>query len=157
MQLLSGISSATLSYDGATLSDGVHHWFAISLTALLFLLQLEFKESSFGTGQLAKGGKSGKPVFCFPILSVMLAMNQTHIDYFSLDVEGFEMDILETVPFDKLDITTLSVEYEHLSKENKEYMIKFMEKNGYTLHMNINENNPTWIRDYIFVKKPVDT
>ena len=121
MLLLSGISSATLSYDGATLSNGVHHWFAISLTALLFLLQLEFKESSFGTGQLAKGGKSAssKPVFCFPILSVMLAMNQTHIDYFSLDVEGFEMDILETVPFDKLDITTLSVEYEHFSEENK--------------------------------------
>ena len=63
------------------------------------------------------------------------------------------MDILQTVPFDKLDITTISVEYYHLSVENRDRMIKFMENKGYNLHSKINTDHPTWVRDYIFVKE----
>jgi hypothetical protein len=29
----------------------------------------------------------------------------THVDYFSLDVEGSELDVLKTIDFDKFDIT----------------------------------------------------
>jgi hypothetical protein len=32
-------------------------------------------------------------------------MNVTKVDYFSLDVEGSEMDVLRTIPFDEIDIT----------------------------------------------------
>ena len=81
----------------------------------------------------------------------MLAMNQTHIDYFSLDVEGFELEILQIIPFDKLDITTFSVEYEHVTQ--KETLLKLMEDNGYSLKSTISTESPTWVRDYIFVKK----
>ena len=44
-------------------------------------------------------------VMCFPLFGVLRAMNVSKVDYFSLDVEGNEMDILRTIPFDKLDIT----------------------------------------------------
>ena len=114
---------------------------------------MDFQESSEGQGKVVHQKTStSAQVYCFPLLSVMLAMNQTHIDYFSLDVEGVEMDILKTIPFDKLDITTFSVEYEHAAKGVKEEMIEFMKSKGYILHSTISTQAPTWVRDFIFVK-----
>jgi hypothetical protein len=43
-------------------------------------------------------------VQCFPLYSYLLALNRTTVDYLSLDVEGSELEILKTVPFEKLDI-----------------------------------------------------
>ncbi|CAG7829839.1 unnamed protein product, partial [Allacma fusca] len=48
---------------------------------------------------------------CFPLYSVLLALNRTVIDFFSLDVEGSEMDILRTIPFDKILIKVITVEH----------------------------------------------
>ena len=44
-------------------------------------------------------------VTCVPLFGVLKALNVTKVDYFSLDVEGAEMDVLRTIPFDDLDIT----------------------------------------------------
>lgn len=41
---------------------------------------------------------------CFPFYSLLLALNQTTIDYFSLDIEGHEKRILETIPWNKMVI-----------------------------------------------------
>ena len=41
---------------------------------------------------------------CLPLFSVMSAMGRKKIDYFSLDVEGWEEHILKTIPFESLDI-----------------------------------------------------
>ncbi len=35
---------------------------------------------------------------------MLLALNQTVIDWFSLDVEGAEMSVLASIPFDKITI-----------------------------------------------------
>ena len=43
-------------------------------------------------------------VTCVPLYSILLAFNNPTIDYFSLDVEGSELAILKTIPFDKVDI-----------------------------------------------------
>jgi len=43
-------------------------------------------------------------VQCFPLYTYLLALNVTVIDYFSLDVEGSELNVLKTIPFDKIDI-----------------------------------------------------
>jgi Methyltransferase FkbM domain len=40
----------------------------------------------------------------FPIYSILLALNRTTVDFFSLDVEGFELAVLKTIPWDKVDI-----------------------------------------------------
>lgn len=44
------------------------------------------------------------PVQCLPLYSILLALNTTTIDYFSLDVEGAEMKVLKTIPWDKVNI-----------------------------------------------------
>ena len=46
-------------------------------------------------------------VTCLPLYSILMALDNPTVDYFSLDVEGFELDILKTIPFDKVDIKVL--------------------------------------------------
>lgn len=41
---------------------------------------------------------------CFPLYSILLAVGRTSVDFFSLDVEGFELPILKTIPWHKVDI-----------------------------------------------------
>ena len=50
-------------------------------------------------------------VQCFPLYSILLAINQTRVDYLSLDVEGSELGILRTIPFRALYIDVIGVEY----------------------------------------------
>lgn len=47
-------------------------------------------------------------VQCFPLYSILLAVGQTNIDYFSLDVEGSETDVLTNVPWHKVDIKVIT-------------------------------------------------
>ena len=51
-------------------------------------------------------------VQCFPLYSILLAMNHLNIDYFSLDVEGAEEGIINNIPLDKIKIRTISIEYD---------------------------------------------
>ena len=41
-------------------------------------------------------------VQCFPLYSILLAVGRTKIDYFSLDVEGSETDVLTSTPWHKI-------------------------------------------------------
>ncbi len=121
---------------------------------------MNFAESKEGKGQL-QGSNHGMAVPCFPLESILLAINQTHVDYFSLDVEGYELPILKTIPFDKIQIDTLSVEYVRGpggSRVAKQKYKHFMESKGYRTHADIQEANAatnTWVNDLIFVKKEI--
>ncbi|XP_052227732.1 uncharacterized protein LOC127842327 isoform X2 [Dreissena polymorpha] len=69
-------------------------------------------------------------VQCFPMYSLLLAMNQLEVDFFSLDVEGDELRVLQTIPFDKVDIKMMTIEYIHTV--GKERGLKnFVEPKGY--------------------------
>ncbi len=48
--------------------------------------------------------KKAIKIQCFPFYSLLLAVKQTTVDYFSLDIEGHEKRVLETIPWDKVDI-----------------------------------------------------
>lgn len=50
-------------------------------------------------------------VKCFPLNSIMEALGVSHVDYFSLDVEGPELEILRTVDWTRLHIDVMTVEY----------------------------------------------
>ena len=41
---------------------------------------------------------------CFPFHSILFAIGNPSVDYFSLDVEGVELDIIKTIPWKKVDI-----------------------------------------------------
>jgi Methyltransferase FkbM domain len=77
-----------------------------------------------------------RKVQCLAIYTILLALNQTVVDFFSLDIEGSELDILRTIPFDKVTIKTLLVEDFHIP-EGAKVLREFMEGKGYTLYAKI--------------------
>ena len=42
-----------------------------------------------------------------------MAMGNPHIDYFSLDIEGAELVMLKTLPWNKISMTLIDVEVNH--------------------------------------------
>jgi hypothetical protein len=41
---------------------------------------------------------------CFPLFSILMALGNPTVDYLSLDLEGPELQVLQNIPFDKVDI-----------------------------------------------------
>ena len=41
-------------------------------------------------------------VQCFPLYTILLALGNPVVDYFSLDIEGAEYPVLKTIPFEKV-------------------------------------------------------
>ena len=50
-------------------------------------------------------------LLCIPLFSILEAIEMKHIHFFSLDVEGVELDILKTIPFDKVKVDLFVIEY----------------------------------------------
>ena len=48
-----------------------------------------------------------RPRQCFPLYSVLLAAGLTTLDLLSLDVEGIEYLVLNSIPWDKVDIKVM--------------------------------------------------
>jgi len=80
---------------------------------------------------------------CFPVYSILLSMEQPRVDFFSLDIEGAEMAVLKTIPFDKVDIEVFLIETD---KTNVTELAGFMSHAGY-------EMTPMPPYDHIFIKK----
>ncbi|KAH3894693.1 uncharacterized protein LOC127867739 isoform X2 [Dreissena polymorpha] len=90
-------------------------------------------------------------VQCFPLYSLLLALNQLTVDFFSLDVEGDELRVLKTIPFDKVDIKMMTVEYVHQVGKDGD-LKSFVEKKGYDNMLQMSR----WdggVNDVIFRKK----
>ena len=56
-------------------------------------------------------GQSLMPVFCVPLIDLLASIGVDHVDFLSLDVEGAELNILETIDFHRLRIDVLMVEW----------------------------------------------
>ncbi|XP_026286368.1 protein Star [Frankliniella occidentalis] len=115
---------------------------------------VSFKQN-FNMGQVsdypAGHSRSGfVDVQCFPLYSFLLALNQTTIDYFSLDVEGAELDVLQTIPWSKVNIKVLSVEFIH-GPQGKDALQNYMESLGYRVVETVTHSN-NLANDFILIK-----
>lgn len=65
-------------------------------------------------------------VKCFPLYSLLLALNQTNVDILSLGCQGQELEVLQTIPFNKIKVQVLSIHlshhYDERETETKDYM-----------------------------------
>ena len=71
------------------------------------------------------------------------------MDYLTLDIEGAELQVLKTVPFDKVDIRVLDIEVAHVGAVfdgSTRELRKLLKDNGYYLHAKV-------AQDEIYVKK----
>lgn len=76
----------------------------LSLTKKPKLSAFNFGNWVFSKLSTTNQTESTVNVQCVPLYSILLAMNRTTIDLFSLDIEGLEFEVLKTIPFDKVDI-----------------------------------------------------
>ncbi|XP_046449258.1 protein Star-like isoform X2 [Daphnia pulex] len=90
-------------------------------------------------------------VQCFPFYSILLAVGRTDVDYFGLDVEGSEYKILETIPWHKVNIKTMTVEWNHIP-EGEPALTRLMESNNYKKFRMISLN---YSREVIYVHESV--
>ena len=72
-------------------------------------------------------------VVCLPIHTILSALGNPKVDYFSLDVEGVELDVLKSVPWEKVDIDVFSIEVYGNGRDKMPQKVKEqMQKSGYT-------------------------
>ncbi|XP_023339047.1 uncharacterized protein LOC111709551 [Eurytemora carolleeae] len=81
--------------------------------------------------------KSTEQKTCIPLYTLLLALGNPTVHYFSLDIEGAELKVLKTIPWKLVDIWLVGIEACHMGDfdktESRKDMIEFMEKQGYKL------------------------
>ncbi|CAL4085648.1 unnamed protein product, partial [Meganyctiphanes norvegica] len=86
-------------------------------------------------------------VQCIPLPSILSALKVSHLDLFSLDVEGAEMDILATLDFNKIEVDVLFLEWKRIPVIEEQYkVIKELETKGMVKYLVFKE-------DLIFFRK----
>ena len=88
-------------------------------------------------------------VQCFPLHSILLALDLQAVDFLSLDVGGLEFSILQTMPLKSTHINVISVSCDHCSDKNEMDLQSFLKDNQYNLFTKL-ENYNTLSKDLIF-------
>merc|ERR1719215_2506603 len=60
-----------------------------------------------------RGGGATARVECFPLHSVLKALGRSVVDFWALDTEGSEADIIEHTDFESVEFGVVSVEVHH--------------------------------------------
>jgi len=79
---------------------------------------------------------------CFPLYSMLKAAGMTKLDYISLDLEGIELEVLKSLPWEKVDINIISLEvtrgkldesldFEHVDQRDE--IVNFLSQKEYEL------------------------
>eukprot|EP00096_Caligus_rogercresseyi_P014241 TRINITY_DN673_c0_g1_i1.p1 TRINITY_DN673_c0_g1~~TRINITY_DN673_c0_g1_i1.p1 ORF type:complete len:306 (-),score=87.01 TRINITY_DN673_c0_g1_i1:282-1199(-) len=87
-------------------------------------------------------------VQCFPLFSILMALGNPTVHYLSLDIEGAELPVLRTVPFDDVDIKLMGIESNHMGEifpGSKVELIRALADRGYRYDRDI-------CYDSIFIK-----
>lgn len=71
---------------------------------------------------------------CFSLNTILKAINVSQVDYFSLDVEGGELDVLKSIDFEGINIRTFGIEHNGFA-ETRDAITDFMQKKGYKTEM----------------------
>ena len=87
-------------------------------------------------------------VQCFPLQAVLKAIELPKVQYFSLDIEGAEYDVLKTIDFNVVDLSVFSIEIEddndnvmRLNSGSNEDLHKYLKQNGYNYIDRVGRDN----------------
>lgn len=71
-------------------------------------------------------------IHCFPLYSIMAALERKTIDFFALDVGGIdELSIVKAIPFNKINIEILTVRFQGEIRHYKSKIQLYLENIGY--------------------------
>lgn len=93
-------------------------------------------------------------VKCFPLYTLLLAVNQTTLDLLSLGCNRQELEILQTLPFERVNIRVITIYLREFINDNENESLQyvhnlttFLKSKSYQL-IKVIENN------YIYLKSP---
>ncbi len=78
-----------------------------------FQFAVEGARPGFMAGISHEEGKEGPEFQCFPLYSVLLALDSPTVTLLSLDIEGAEFEVFRSLPWDKVDIEVIVTELVH--------------------------------------------
>ncbi len=96
-------------------------------------------------------GSNNVTIPCYTFTQIARRHNINKIDFFSLDTEGYEMNILKGINFDIIDISYFLIEL-NPNKFSFVELNTFMEKKGYSLVSNISGFDINSIGDFLYKK-----
>jgi len=103
-------------------------------TGLSLLQRPAVMKYSFKTEMAGFESDGVGKVQCLPLYSMLLALDNPTVNYMSLDIEGGEFDVLQTLPWHKVDIEVMSIETHFLgirTVKTLENLIDFLADKGY--------------------------
>lgn len=133
-----GTGSLTFKISGSTTS-------ALELITGDHLKRVKSDINLYGKSGDKRWAHSGEEVTT-KCVSILTLLDSTDIDYFSLDVEGGELYILQSLEWDKLNIKMFSIEVD----QHKTEIIELMTSKGYKIETELRG-------DIIFKKAPIVT
>ena len=80
---------------------------------------------------------------CFPLYSILLALGNPTVHYLCLDIEGAEYQVLQQLPWDKVDIEVLGVELLHAGvvfPGTRQQVHQFIKEKGYEYEGTLGKN-----------------
>jgi len=86
-------------------------------------------------------------VQCFPLYSLLKAAGNPTVNLFILDIEGAELAVLKTIPWDKVDIQVMTIETDLIGKTgirggSQEEARQFLKSKGYEVFKHSKDFNP---------------
>ena len=94
---------------------------------------------------------------CFPLYSLLMAAaGNVTVNYLSLDIEGAELLVLQTLPWDKLDIEVMTIETAHAGEVfpgSTEDIRQFLRERGYVLVYTVAGLDDVFVRRDLFEGK----
>jgi hypothetical protein len=121
----------------------------------LFLQHKYFENPSGDTSEFTglhklRPDKVETELCCVPVYTLLLALNRTVVDLFSLDIEGAELDVLQTMPFDEIKFKVLMVETAWTPGGNvAERMKSFLSMQEYVFYKTVTMDSIFVHEDYL--------
>ena len=109
-------------------------------------------------GGLRRGIQSTYQTLVRSLQSILDERNVQHVNFFSLDVEGYELNVLKGVDFNRTTFDYLLIE---IYQKSYQELVDFLDARGYTMVGNLTNynkiTNPHWDgthNDYLFQRRP---
>ena len=78
---------------------------------------------------------------CFPLAEILERLQLRHIDFFSLDVEHAELEVLSTLNFANVRIDVIVVEADGLNPDKDAAVQELLFKNDFLYHGHVSQND----------------
>ena len=94
----------------------------------------------------ANGGTQAKgdPIQCVPMGDILDMLGMRHINYWSLDVEGAELEIVKSLDWSKFKVDVMSVEADNFNTTKNQLVRQHLESSGMKFDHHTDSGNEDW-------------